>query len=121
MKRSYAFLSSFGRIAGATALFVAGASRALAQGVVLENPLKDVDTVQEFIGKGLEIILTVAVPVLALFFIYAGFLFVSAQGDTTKLNAARSTFMNTVIGAAILLGAWVIAEAIQGTVGQLVE
>ncbi len=85
----------------------------------LENPLKDIQTLDQFISKGANIVFTIAVPVLALFFIWSGFKFVSAQGDTKKIEGARETFFNTVIGAAVLLGAWVIAEAVQKTIVNL--
>jgi hypothetical protein len=51
--------------------------------------------------------------------IYTGFLFVSAQGNTEKLQKARTAFFYTVIGALIILAAAAIAELIQGTVDQI--
>lgn len=57
--------------------------------------------------------------IVVFFIIYAGFLFVTARGDTTKLEKAKTTFLYTVIGAAILLGATVLATVIKNTVDQL--
>ncbi len=57
--------------------------------------------------------------VVVVFIIYSGFLFVKASGNTTKLTEARTVFLYTVIGAAILLGAMVLARVIKGTVDQL--
>lgn len=87
--------------------------------IVLENPLGNTDTIPEFIEKLLGIILKIGVPIVALFIIYSGFLFVLARGNSNKLKEAKDTFLYTVLGAAILLGAWVLAQAIKGTVDAL--
>jgi hypothetical protein len=51
--------------------------------------------------------------------VYAGFLFVVAQGNPEKLNQARKTLFYTIIGALVLLGAQVIAGVIESTIKQL--
>ena len=66
-----------------------------------------------------NIVLPIGVTVAVFFLIYAGFLFVTAQGNETKLQKAKSTFLWTVVGAAILLGAWTIAQAIAGTLCEI--
>ena len=43
----------------------------------------------------------------------------TAQGNETKLEKAKTTFLWTVIGAAVLLGSWAIAQVIQTTINQL--
>lgn len=86
----------------------------------LQNPLS-VNTLQEFIKKFLDVVLTIAIPVIALFIIYSGFLFVTAQGNSKKLTDAKNTLLYTIIGAAILLGAWVLASAVAETVNQVIN
>ena len=89
-------------------------------GVSITNPLKgDIDTVPALIAEIIRIIVLIAVPIITLAIIYAGFLFVQARGNSEKLKEARSTLVAVLIGAAIILGAWVIAEAIGGTVDEL--
>jgi hypothetical protein len=56
------------------------------------------------------------VPIIALAIIYSGFLFVAARGNAEELKKAKSTLVYTLIGAALLLGCLVIANAIKGTV-----
>lgn len=86
----------------------------------LENPLKGIDTVPDFIKKIIsDIILPIGIPVITFFIIYSGYLFVAARGDSKKLQEAKDTFMYTVIGAAIVLGAWILAQAIGETVKEL--
>jgi hypothetical protein len=84
----------------------------------LQNPLK-VDTLAAFIQKILEIVTTIGIPIVAIFIIYSGFLFVKAQGDPGALKTAKETFLWTIIGAAILLASWILAKAICETVVQL--
>jgi len=86
--------------------------------VKLINPIS-AKTLQGFIKDLVNILLTIGIPIVALAFIYSGFLFVQARGDEEGLKKARHTFFATVIGAAILLGAWVLATAIFGTIKQI--
>lgn len=86
----------------------------------IENPLGDsVTDIPSFIEKILRFILMLAVPIVALAIIYTGFLFVTALGNSEKLKKAKQALVYTLIGAALLLGAFVIAEAIQGTVKEI--
>ncbi len=84
----------------------------------LQNPIR-VNTIPEFVEAILGIVLTVGVPIVAFFIILSGFMFVVARGNAEKLESAKRTFLYTLIGAALLLGAWVIAQLIQGTVDAL--
>jgi|GEM_PF-2064494 len=82
----------------------------------LINPLGGVDSIEGFLEKLFNIVLRIAIPIIALAIIYSGFLFVTAQGKEDKLTTAKSTLLYTLIGAAIILGAWVIANALSKTV-----
>jgi hypothetical protein len=89
----------------------------------IENPLgktgpQDIPT---FIQTILKVVLTVGVPVITLAIIYTGFLFVQAQGKSEELTKAKKTLLYTLIGAALLLGAFVIAQAIKGTVDEIIK
>lgn len=79
------------------------------------NPI-GVDTIMGLIKKILEGVLTIALPIIALAFIYSGFLFVQAQGKPEELKTAKSAFIYSLIGGAILLGAWALAQLISETV-----
>ena len=87
-------------------------------GSSLQNPLQ-FNGITEFIAGALKVMVMVALPIISLFIVYSGFMFVSAQGNTEKLAAARNNFFYVVIGAILILGAWVIATLIGGTVTQL--
>lgn len=89
------------------------------QQIFLENPLKNIDSIGKLVEVILRLIWKIGVWILALFIIYTGFLFVSARGNPAKIKEAGEALKYTLIGGAILLGAWVIAEAIIGTVNAL--
>jgi len=84
----------------------------------IKNPLKADDLV-EFIHDILGIVVQVGVPLLVLAVVYVGFLFVAARGNSSKLEEAKTAFFWTIIGAAIVLGAFVISTALQNTINQL--
>jgi hypothetical protein len=86
----------------------------------IQNPLGGgMDTVPKFIEAVINIVLIVGIPLLVLAIIYAGFLFVKAQGNSGELEIAKRTLLYTVIGGALLLGAFVIASAIGKTVDEI--
>lgn len=85
----------------------------------LENPLPSINSIPEFIKRLVDIALTIGVPIVALAIIYSGFLLVTARGDKAKLEKGKRAFLAAVIGGAILLGAWVIAQAIGATINQI--
>lgn len=85
--------------------------------IKIENPLGDnIKDIPSFIKEIINIVLIVGVPIVALAIIYTGFLFVKAQGNPEALTKAKKTLLYTIIGAVLLLGAFVIAEAIGKTV-----
>ena len=83
------------------------------------NPLQGITDLNTFIKAILDIVLTIGIPIVALAIIYCGFLFVSAQGKPEEISKAKKALMYTLIGAAVLLGAWVLAQAIGDTVDEL--
>lgn len=87
--------------------------------IVIVNPFKgnDIKTFIETIIK--EILLPIGAVVAVLMIMWAGFLYVTAGGDPGRIKKAHDALLWAVIGAAILLGAWVISEAIQGTINAL--
>lgn len=86
--------------------------------IKLKNPLGggEVDSIPLLVEKLLEIVLQIGVPLVAIMIIYSGYLFVAARGNPGELTKAKETLKYTFIGAAILLGAYVIAEALVGTI-----
>lgn len=90
--------------------------------ITIPNPLKSgTNTLYDFIKLIInDVILPVGGVIAVLSIIYAGFLLVTAQGDEKQLQQGKRAFVYAAIGSLILLGAWAISLAIQGTVNQLI-
>lgn len=82
------------------------------------NPI-NAKSINEVIKKILEGVIKIGIPIIALMIIYCGFLFVSARGNSKELETAKRSLTYTLIGAAILLGSWAIAQLISDTVLKL--
>lgn len=85
----------------------------------LVNPLKNIDSLPKLLSVVIDGLLEIGVIVLILAFVWVGFSFVRAQGKAAELEKARSAFIWTVIGGAILLGAKAIATLVESTVQAL--
>lgn len=89
--------------------------------IEIPNPLRgganDIPTLLASIIN--NVVLPIGSVVVVVMIIYSGFLFVTAQGSETRLATAKKSILYAVIGAAILLGATLMARAIQGTITQL--
>ncbi|MBX4210520.1 TrbC/VirB2 family protein [Candidatus Parcubacteria bacterium] len=86
---------------------------------IIPNPLRVnsiMDLVNDVINK---VLIPIGAVVAAMYIIYSGFLFVTAQGNETKISDAKRAFYSAVIGTAILLGSWAIAQGIKKTVDQI--
>lgn len=84
------------------------------QVVQLKNPIS-ANSVDQLLGNIIDILLLLAAPVLVCVFIWIGLQFVLAQGNATKLQQVRSTFLWTIVGAAIVIGAKGIQLLVTGT------
>ena len=84
----------------------------------IENPINS-GTFEAVVAKIAELIARIGMVLVVVFIIYSGFLFVSARGDEKKLESAKSMFFWTIIGAAIIIGAYAIAQAVINFAKQL--
>lgn len=84
----------------------------------IQNPTS-VGSINEFIQKVLEAMVRLGIVVIALFILIAGFMYVSARGNAGKISEAHENFKYVIYGAILILGAWVIATIIGGTVTQI--
>ena len=81
----------------------------------ITNPISP-NNINDFIKIILQGVIKIGIPVVALAIIYSGFLFVAAQGNSEKLKTAKKALLYSLVGAAILLGSWAIAQVISNTV-----
>ena len=80
----------------------------------LQNPLAGtIDNIPTLFQKIVDIIIKIAVPLVAIAILYSGFLFVTARGDESQLKTARGAFTFAVIGGLVLMLSWLVAQGIQ--------
>lgn len=84
----------------------------------LEDPLC-FSNIYDFVQAALYAFVQISLPILSFFVVYAGFRFVMAQGNSGELTKAKDNFKWLIVGAALILGAWALAELIRNTVGQI--
>jgi uncharacterized RDD family membrane protein YckC len=95
------------------ALFAQGDDKKLTY--KLENPLK-FDTLEGLLVGILNVLLIIAVPIIVFFLIFAGFSYVTAQGNPEKIKQASRALTYAIIGGVLILGAVAISEILQNVV-----
>jgi hypothetical protein len=88
----------------------------------LQNPIggpHGVNTFSELVSKVISTAVLVVMPFVIVYFIYAGFLFVKAQGNPEGITEAKSAMTWSIVGAFILLGAEAFAQIIGTTVNSI--
>jgi uncharacterized membrane protein len=77
------------------------------------------------VGALINVALNILGVILLLLFLYAGFLWMTAQGDTKQTQKAKDMMRNAVVGLLIVLGSRLIAsyvvEALAGSNGAFVS
>ena len=93
-----------------------GPGQASGQGI--RNPL-NVNSIQDLIGAALTFVVNLLAIAGAIYIIWAGFMFVKAQGNPSEIEKAKKAFFNAIIGMAIILGAWGISMIIANTINRI--
>ena len=77
----------------------------------IQNPIaaSDFGKLVEALAKAIT---AIGIPLIAIFLVWSGFLFVTARGNEQQLQKAKSTLLWAVIGGAIIIGAWALSIAI---------
>lgn len=86
---------------------------------LIKNPLgitSGINSIPDLIKKILQIVMEIGIPLAALAIIWAGFLYVTAQGKEAQIQKAHQAILWACVGTAIILGAYVIVNAISSTV-----
>lgn len=85
----------------------------------LENPLAHGSTLCELLNAVFSVTLTLGIPIAVVFVVIAGLKFVLALGNPTKLTNAKKNIGFTLLGIALFVGAWFLAQVIARTLLQL--
>ena len=107
---------TLGRFLVMAALTLPHSVLAVAPEATLSNPSPGGGaTLQDFIGLLIKIIQAVGIPALVVAIIYAGYTLLTAGGNEVQITTGKVWIFWTLIGAAIILGAQVIADAVFNT------
>lgn len=89
---------------------------------IFTNPLKDgVDSLPGLLGLVLDIMVQIGTTIVIIAIIYAGFLYTTARGNERQITKAHTVIKGVLIGSAIILGAFVIAQVIKETAEDVIE
>jgi TRAP-type C4-dicarboxylate transport system permease small subunit len=81
----------------------------------LANPLA-FPSITELLAAILNMVIVIATTIIVLFIIFAGFKYVTAQGNPQKLQEANRALIYGIIGGVIIIGAVAILQIVQNTV-----
>ncbi|MCA9362756.1 hypothetical protein KC851_00325 [Candidatus Kaiserbacteria bacterium] len=73
-------------------------------------------SIEGILSSLLRIFITIATPVVVLFIIYAGFLYVTARGNEEQTKKATTALTYAIIGGVLILGAVALGEIIANIV-----
>lgn len=80
----------------------------------IENPIS-ANSIPDLIEKFLELLVRIGIPLLVIMIVYSGALYIFAHGNPGKISEAHKMLTYTLIGGAIVLGSWALAELIRDT------
>lgn len=69
------------------------------------------------VNKIINFLFYISVLLATIAFIYCGFLFLTAGGDTGKVGEAKTIFFKVVVGFIWIFAAWLIVNFITGALG----
>ena len=93
-----------------------GGLDALSSGAI-DLPSSNTD-LKQVIGQVIQIFLGFLGVIAVVLIIYAGFMWMTAGGDTAKVDKARKYIINAIIGIVIILGAYIITSYVLTQVGE---
>jgi len=77
-----------------------------------DGPNCDFNALMLLVKNVITYLMIISVPLAAIAFSYAGFLYLTAAGDSGKVKQAHGIFTKVAIGFIMVLAAWVIVHEI---------
>ena len=72
-------------------------------GLNIPNPLGGVNNVTTLVGKIINFLIILAIPITAILIVYAGFLYITSAGNDEKVKTAQKALIWAIVGFAIVL------------------
>jgi len=80
------------------------------------NSLIEPTTIEGFLLSILNAFILIAIPIIVLSIIYAGFLYVTAKGNSEQVKQATTALTYSIIGGVIIIGAVAISQIVKNVV-----
>jgi uncharacterized BrkB/YihY/UPF0761 family membrane protein len=93
---------------------------AQSRGFTIDNPTRFQDLSQVVLAV-INIVQILLIMATTLYLIYAGLMFVTAQGEPSKLVKARDALLWGLVGAALILAARVLVVTLQSSVNSILK
>lgn len=77
------------------------------------------NTIAGITGSVISIVLPFAGTIIVVLFIYAGFLWMTAQGDEGRVKQAKLIIRNAIIGTVLMFSSYVIANTVANSIGTI--
>lgn len=85
--------------------------------ITYNSPLNsNIRSIEDLIVAILNVAVIIAVPIITLFIIYAGFLYVTARGNAEQVRTATTALTYAIIGGVLIIGAVAITAIIETTI-----
>jgi len=85
----------------------------------IKNPLL-ANNFWDLLSNLIDLAMKIGIPVAVVFFMWAGFQYISSGGNEAKVKLARKNLEKVVLGTIIFLGAWTITQVIVATIQAVV-
>lgn len=83
------------------------------QDFLIENPVKpELSTISGIVDALISFLLPIGTIAVFVMIVYAGFLFISSDGDPTKIKKAQGTIITALIGLFLLVSAFLVVRVI---------
>lgn len=120
MKKTSIFISALLTLVYVSTIFLLPANvvfgqrqTALNSIVKCENPPNcNLSDLINTVNSAINFLVIISASIAAIMFITAGFLYMTAGGDTGKVGQAHKIFQATAIGFAIVVGGWLIIKMV---------
>ncbi len=78
----------------------------------LTNPLGEGTTVEQLLGRAIQIITGVSGSVALLMFVYGGFTWMTSQGSSEKVKKGKQIFITATLGLIIIFGSYAMVNIV---------
>ena len=69
------------------------------------------------VDRIIQYIFILVIPITAIMFAYAGFIYLTSGGNTEKLKIAKKIMLNVLIGIVVIMAAWLIVKTVVTSLG----